>query len=57
MIREAEPDKYSKNLSLKISEEEHRNLKELAARERRTIKALLLIALDKAFPGWNEGQK
>ncbi|MDR2573471.1 MAG: hypothetical protein LBC94_03860 [Desulfovibrio sp.] len=57
MVREANPDKYAKNLSLKVSEEEHRNLKELAERERRTIKGLVFIALDKTFPGWNKEQK
>lgn len=53
----ASPEKYAKPLTVRISEEEHRNLKELAAREQRTIKALLLIALEKAFPGWNEEKK
>lgn len=53
----ASPEKYAKQLSIRVSEEEHRNLKELAEREKRTIKALLLIALDKAFPGWDEEKK
>lgn len=53
MVREKQPAKYAKDLSLKISEEEHRYLKELAAKERRTLKGLIFAALDKAFPGWN----
>lgn len=57
MPREASPDKYAKNLSLKVSEKEHCNLKELAERERRTIKGLIFTALDKAFPGWNQEHK
>lgn len=54
MVRESNPGKYAKDLSLKVSEEEHRNLKELAEKERRTIKGLIFAALDKAFPGWNK---
>lgn len=54
MVRKSNPDKYAKDLSMKVSEEEHRNLKELAEKERRTIKGLIFTALDKAFPGWNK---
>lgn len=54
MVREANPGKYEKDLSLKISNEEHQNLKRLAEQERRTLKGLIFIALDKAFPGWND---
>lgn len=54
MVREKNPDKYAKDLSMKVSEEEHRNLKELAEKERRTIKGLIFTALDRAFPDWNK---
>ena len=57
MIKRRNPDKYAKDLSLKVSEEEHRALKELATKERRTIKGLIFAALDKAFPGWNKENK
>ena len=48
----ANPDRYSKAVGLKVSEEEHQRLKMLAVREKRSIKALIFEALDKAFPGW-----
>ena len=57
MIKKNDPGKYAKDLSLKVSEEEHRNLKTLAAKERRTLKGLIFIALDKAFPGWDKEKK
>lgn len=57
MVREKNPDKYAKDLSLKISKEEHHHLKKLAEKERRTIKGLIFAALDKAFPGWNKEEK
>jgi predicted transcriptional regulator len=53
-MREASPEKYAKALTVRVSEEEYRKLKELAERERRTMKALLLIAFDKAFPDWRK---
>jgi predicted HicB family RNase H-like nuclease len=54
MTVEANPKKYEKGLMLKVSVEEHRNIKELAERERRSIKGLIFCALDKAFPRWND---
>jgi hypothetical protein len=53
-VRRASPEKYAKALTVRVSEEEYRKLKELAERERRTTKALLLIALDTAFPDWRK---
>lgn len=49
--------KYAKSVGLKVSEEEHQKLKMLAAREKKTIKAVLFEALDKAFPGWRNNTK
>ena len=57
MVRPSNPDSYAKGLAIKLSESEYRKIKALAEKERRTIKSLLLTALDKAFPGWNEPEK
>jgi predicted HicB family RNase H-like nuclease len=57
MVREANPDRYAKALTLKVSEEEHRKLKSMAAEQGLTIKEAILSALDKMFPGWREGNK
>lgn len=51
-MREANPDKYAKALTVRVSEEEHQKLKMLAVREKKTLKAILFEALNKAFPGW-----
>lgn len=48
----AEPDKYAVTITVRVSEEERQNLKILAAKEKRTLKALIFEAFDKAFPGW-----
>ena len=53
-MREADPDKYAKALTVRVSEEEHQQLKMLAVREKKTLKAILFEALDKAFSGWRE---
>lgn len=50
----ASPEKYAKALTIRISEGEFKRLKELAAEEQRTIKALVLIALDKSYPNWRK---
>lgn len=50
------PDRYSKAVGLKVSEDEHQKLKMLAAKEKRTIKAVIFEALDKVFPNWREGE-
>lgn len=43
-----------KRINFDVSEEEHRQLKILAAREGKTIKELLLEALEKFFPNWRK---
>lgn len=53
-MREGNPEKYEKALCLKISIEEHRKLKMLAAKEKKTIKAILFEALDKLVPHWRD---
>ena len=51
-MREANPEKYAKTMTVKVSEEEHHKLKLLAVRKKKTLKAVLFEALDKSFPGW-----
>lgn len=43
-----------KRINFDVSEEEHRQLKILAAREGKAIKELLLEALEKIFPNWRK---
>lgn len=50
----AAPENYAKALTIRISEGEFKRLKELAVKEQRTIKALVLIALDKTYPDWRK---
>ena len=51
-MREAEPEKYAVTLTIRLSEEERYRLKLLAVKEKKTLKAVLFAALDKAFPQW-----
>lgn len=51
-MREANPNKYAKALTVRVSEEEHQKLKMLAVREKKTLKAILFEALNRTFPGW-----
>ena len=53
-MREQHPEKYEKTMTLKVSAGESQQLKMLAVRESKSIKAVLLEALDRAFPGWRE---
>lgn len=53
-MRDANPEKYAKALTIRVSEEEHQKLKMLAVEEKKTLKALLFEALDKAFPDWRK---
>lgn len=47
-----------KQTTFRLSEAEHQCLKILAAKERKTLQELILLALDKVFLGWrNEAQK
>lgn len=46
-----------KHVNFPVTEEEHRQLKILAAQEGKTIKELLLEALEKIFPNWREKGK
>lgn len=43
-----------KHVNFPVTEEEHRQLKILAAKEGKTIKELLLEALEKLFPNWRK---
>lgn len=43
-----------KHINFPVTEEEHRQLKILAAKEGKTIKELLLEALEKLFPNWRK---
>ena len=45
-----------KHVNFPVTEEEHRQLKILAAKEGKTIKELLLEALEKLFPDWRKKQ-
>ena len=42
----------NKKLTISVTEEEHRQLKSLAALKGLSIKEAILNALDKAFPHW-----
>lgn len=53
-MEKASPEKYAKALTVRVSEEEHQKLKMLAVREKRTLKAILLEALDNTFPEWRK---
>lgn len=46
-----------KNVAFPVSEDEHAKIKQLAAKQRRTIKQLILEALNKLYPGWNGEEK
>ncbi len=46
-----------KHVNFPVTEEEHRQLKVLAAKEGKSIKELLLEALEKLFPNWRKEQK
>ena len=43
-----------KHVNFPVTEEEHRQLKILAAKEGKTIKELLLEAHEKLFPNWRK---
>lgn len=43
-----------KRVNFDVTEEEHRQLKMLAAKEGKTVKELLLEALEKIFPNWRK---
>ncbi len=45
-----------KRINFDLSEKEHRQLKALAAKEGKSIKELLLEALEKLFPNWKDEQ-
>lgn len=47
-------EEKQKQTTFRLSELEHQNLKILAAKERKTINELIMIALDKAFPDWRK---
>ncbi|WP_156908103.1 hypothetical protein [Desulfovibrio cuneatus] len=43
-------------LSFRVTEEEKQQLKVLAAKEKKTLKALVFDALEKMFPHWKESK-
>lgn len=48
-----EKEKESR-VSFRVTDEEHHKLKVLAAKERKTLKALLFEALERMFPNWKD---
>lgn len=46
-----------KNIAFPVSEEEHAKIKQLAAKERKTIKQLFLDMLDKLYLDWDRKEK
>ncbi|MDR1946527.1 MAG: hypothetical protein LBQ51_05105 [Desulfovibrio sp.] len=42
--------------TFRLNDSDHVNMKILAAKERKTIQQLILMALDKAFPGWRNNK-
>lgn len=50
-------EKKEEMLCIRITAEEKERLKRLAKEERKTLKGLLLSAIDKVFPGWNKEEK
>ena len=45
-----------KQTQFRLTEDDHRNLKILAAKEKKTLSEIILKALDTAFPGWRKRQ-
>lgn len=45
-----------KQISFPVSDKEHDEIKTLAAKERRTIKQLVLDAFDRLYPDWTKKQ-
>ena len=45
---------WNESVNFDVTEEEHRQLKMLAAKEGKTVKELLLEALEKLFPNWRK---
>ena len=43
-----------KQTTFRLSESDHQNLKILAAKEKKTIQEIILLALDKVFPNWRK---
>lgn len=43
-----------KHVNFPVTEDEHKKLKMLAAQEGKTIKELLLAALERVFPNWKK---
>lgn len=50
-------EKKDAQMAFRLTEEERRKLKMLAARMGKTVQAVLFEALDKTFPGWREKSK
>lgn len=42
-----------KQINFPVTEAEHEDIKNLARRERRSIKNLILHAFDQCYPGWS----
>lgn len=45
-------EKYEKSLIIKMSEQEHRQIKLLATNQGKTIKDFLFSLLDEKYPNW-----
>ena len=46
-----------KQIAFPVSSEEHKEIKRLAAKQRRTIKQLFLEMLDRFYPDWNKNKE
>lgn len=47
-------DKKNAQMAFRLTEDERRALKILAAKEGKTMQAIIFEALDKTFPGWRD---
>ena len=46
-----------KQIAFPVSSEEHKEIKRLAAKQRRKIKQLFLEMLDRFYPDWNKNKE
>lgn len=46
-----------KQVNFPVTGREHEQIKQLAAKQRRSIKQLFLDMLDKLYPGWDKEEK
>lgn len=46
-----------KQVNFPVTTKEHEQIKQLAKKQRRTVKQLVLDAFDRLYPGWDRGEK